>query len=75
MCSHEDAGFARDDIAVNKINCSEIPNCSTNVYDSNLESYPSFRTRAFFAQVGSGSCKFCTYHFMNKDNHFAESAK
>ena len=25
------AGVARDNIAVNKINCSEIPNCSTNV--------------------------------------------
>ena len=65
MCSHEDAGVARDDIEVNKINSSEIPNCSTNVYDSNLESYPSFRTRAFFAQVGSGSCKVSYMHFLH----------
>ncbi len=29
VCSHEDACVARDDITVNKINCSEFPNCST----------------------------------------------
>ena len=37
--------------------------------------FVSIQTRAIFAHIGFGSCKICTYHFMNKGNHFADVSK